>query len=139
MMKEFYTIKEVPLEINPDMIVEAHAINNKQVMVMYSNGGKVLLNCSFEEFQFFLTDNTRHIWVYANGICGSTVMFDPDKIESVEYANPSQCELIFDNKKKLYVELSREEMSKRIEFAKKVLDDLEYAKDVLEEGNEFDV
>lgn len=116
--REFQTIKEHSLEINPEMIVEAHAINNKQICVMYSNGGKAVLNCPFEEFQFFLTDNTLHVWVYVNGICGSTVMFDPDKIGSIEYANHTQCELVFDNKKKLYVELSRDEMQRRIDLAK---------------------
>jgi uncharacterized protein YlzI (FlbEa/FlbD family) len=126
--KEFYTIKEIPLVINPNQVIEAHAISTKQIMAMFSNGGKVVLNCSFEEFQFFLIDGNLLTWIYVNGICGSTVMFDPDQIESVEYANPTQCQFVFKNKKKLYVELSRDEMTKRMSLAKEI-----------HEGADFDV
>jgi hypothetical protein len=117
----FLTIKEKMIELEPNNIAEAHAINNNQTQIMFNNGYKVILNVGFEEIQFFLVDQAEGdiTWAYVPGICGKTVMFRPDMIEDASQINPEQSELVYVNKKYLYINLRINELKRIIEYAKK--------------------
>lgn len=114
--KHFRTIKNELVFIYPEKIIEAHGINNNQSLVMNITGGKVILNHPFEEIQYFLVDEAtgNKEWIYLTGICGKISMIDPKHIEKIKYANKTQCELIFHNMRKLFVNINADELKQRL-------------------------
>ena len=108
------------IPIDPDDVVEAHAVNNEQIQVMLYNGYKIFLNVGFEEFQFFLVDNASDTtcWIYVSGICGKTVMFNPDYVYDVCHVNTRQSKVVFKNNKYLFIDMPVEELSERIKLIK---------------------
>ena len=112
----FTTIEESKICFDPESIIEMHSINNNQSLVLDTAGRKIILNHSFEEIQYYLVDNSPvgKEWIYVTGICGALVMIDPLHIKNIHHANPKQSKIIFDNMKKLYVNMSSDELTKRI-------------------------
>jgi competence transcription factor ComK len=41
-------------------------------------------------------------------------MIDPKHIEKIKHANKTQCEVVFDNMKKLYINMNDEDLKQRL-------------------------